>query len=56
MNESQKELEAISNTIDYADSEGLLPEVIWSAMHALKESPELSIQEALREGESEWKK
>ena len=54
MNESQKELEAISNTIDYADSQGLTPEVIWSAMHALKGNPELSIQEALREGEFEW--
>jgi hypothetical protein len=54
MNESQKELEAISNTIEYCTPHGLELEVLWSAMHYLKSNPELSIQEALRDGESDW--
>jgi hypothetical protein len=32
----------------------LLPEVIWSSLHAMKDNPELSVLQAIEEGINEW--
>lgn len=62
---TELEMNAIINTIKHCQSvkikhEGtvskidLLTEVLWSAMKALKENPELSIPQALKVGKCEW--
>lgn len=44
------ELDTIANVLN----EDLCVEILWSAMNALKQNPNLSIQEAIETGYGEW--
>ena len=50
------ELTIIKNILDETFNHGLQPEVIYSAMKILKENPNLTIEEALKNGYNEWVK
>lgn len=48
--DNKEELRAISEVLDY----DLVTEIIWSAIHAIKDNPKLSIEEAIQYGKDEW--
>lgn len=48
------ELTSIGDALKNASEYGLEPEVIWSALKAMRENPKLSIQEAMTAGILEW--
>jgi len=51
----ETELDSITQVLKYFGYEhGLSVEIIWSAMHAIKNNPQLTISEALNIGAEEW--
>ena len=51
-----EEIGDIAEALKRAEEYGLLPEVVWSAMSYLKETPAATISEAIEYGVSEWVK
>lgn len=50
----ENELNSVADALIYADENKLLTEVILFSLKAIKKNPELSIQDALDSGLSEW--
>lgn len=56
MSIATEELQEISDCLTEAEYYGLTDKVIWSALNAMKENPELTIEEAITIGLNEWVK
>jgi hypothetical protein len=50
------EIRNISTALEAADEYGLLTEVVWSAMHYMKENPKATLCDAISYGLLEWVK
>lgn len=50
------EIRNISTALKSAEDYGLLTEVVWSAMHYMKENPEATLSDAISYGLLEWVK
>jgi len=50
------ELRNIATTLTEAEKHGLLTEVVWSAMHYMKENPKATLCDAISYGLLEWVK
>ena len=50
------EIRDISSALEEAQNYGLLTEVVWSAMHYMKENPEATLSDAISYGLLEWVK
>lgn len=48
------EIRSISRELEIAKDYGLLTEVVWSALHYLKENPEVEPADAISYGLLEW--
>lgn len=48
------ELKYIENVLEWSQEYNMVPEVIWSALQAMKQDPSISIQEAMYHGYNEW--
>lgn len=49
------DLDSVAKTIEFSSEYGLMAEVFWSALKAMKDSKgEMSIEDALQEGLGEW--
>lgn len=53
-NEPLNELKYIANVLEWSQEYNMVPEVIWSALQAMKQDPSISIQEAMLYGYNEW--
>jgi hypothetical protein len=53
-NEPLSELNYIANVLEWSQEDNMVPEVIWSALQAMKQDPSISIQEAMLCGYNEW--
>jgi hypothetical protein len=52
--EPSNELKYIENVLKWSQEYNMVPEVIWSALQAMKQDPSISIQEAMYHGYNEW--
>jgi len=50
------EIRNISKALETAEDHGLLTEVIWSAMHYMKQNPNANLCDAMSYGLLEWVK
>jgi hypothetical protein len=50
------EIRSITTALESADNYGLLTEVVWSAMHYMKENPKATLCDAISYGLLEWVK
>ena len=48
------EIRNISKALETAEDHGLLTEVVWSAMHYMKENPKATLCDAISYGLLEW--
>jgi hypothetical protein len=58
-NDPLNEVVAIAQWLqDFMDpanhDKALLPEILWSSLHAMKTNPEISVLDAIDEGINEW--
>ena len=53
-NYNVNELTFINDTLTEASQYQLTTEVVWSALQAIKQAPNITIQEAIHHGLSEW--
>lgn len=54
ISDTERDMFSINSAINSADFNDLNVEIIWSAMNTLKQQPELSIEQAIECGVSEW--
>jgi hypothetical protein len=50
------EIRSISNALKNADEYGISTEVVWSALHYMKENPQATLCDAISYGLLEWVK